>query len=259
MLYFSVPLFHGLSLHARVLINCSCSHSAQLWSNLTGVPIPKNMLLSIVRRGKEVPLLLRDSSALLILILFSLPLNVERAYFSCVTQALYNLTLIQSISQLAFLVPYSPKADPDSQLRSISNMYAYLKSCFERNLNSSLDIYFGSSFFESLFSAESVNSENKVWTEEEIIKSVKIFCLPFMRLAALFQSHLYNETFPANATDDNDDTFSILNSFLELKNDGVPSWLSSEPLTLIDSWIADYCEFFKKSIISAKVLKKLFT
>ena len=158
-----MPLFHGLSLHARVLINYSCSHSAQLWSNLTGVPIPEDLSLSVVRHGKEVPLLLRDPSALLILILFALPLNIEKAYFSCVAQALYNLTFIQSISQLALLVPFDPKTESEEKsLSSLSSIFSCIKSCLERYSNISLDI---SNPNSSLYKNYS-DFESKKWTIE---------------------------------------------------------------------------------------------
>lgn len=70
----SVPLFHVLALNAKVVISAPYDN---LWSQLTGLTL-EDQNLSLTTIEKEVPLFLKDASALLIQIFYALPLNVDK-------------------------------------------------------------------------------------------------------------------------------------------------------------------------------------
>ncbi|XP_044728240.1 E3 ubiquitin-protein ligase Ubr3 [Chrysoperla carnea] len=93
-----VPLLHVLAVHARVLAQWP---TWQIWTQITGVqgsPTTSPMALTTIER--EVPLLLKDPSALLIQFILLLPLHLDQAYFSSVVKTLYNLLYYQVVAQL---------------------------------------------------------------------------------------------------------------------------------------------------------------
>ena len=74
----SVALLHVLAMHARVLTNWPVSH---IWQQLAGLPSDPSAPLALIPHEKEVPLLLRDPTALLIQFILLLPLHLDQSKF----------------------------------------------------------------------------------------------------------------------------------------------------------------------------------
>lgn len=92
-----VPLLHVLAIHARCLALWPMS---RLWQQLAGVEIEAETT-AIVALEKEVPLLLRDPTAILLQLVLLLPLHIDETYFLCVVKVLYNLLYFQVLAQTA--------------------------------------------------------------------------------------------------------------------------------------------------------------
>ena len=140
-----LSLFHVLALNAKVFIQSSYS---EIWSQLTGLAPPDDQAMSLTQLEKEVPLLLKDPTALLIQLLFAMPLNIDKAYFSCIVQMLYNLNFAQALAQLTCLMTDEERAKfkeqyltdlkdsrdvNDSFLRTLPTFIGYLIDIFEHS------------------------------------------------------------------------------------------------------------------------------
>lgn len=112
--------------HARVwlmLVDPSLSNDMKTFLSIIGVRLNKEHCLESSRASNEeennnlislnpfdkktsllpkmeVPCLLRDPIATLLLIAVNLPLNVEKSVFSCVVSSIFNLVYIQSLLDL---------------------------------------------------------------------------------------------------------------------------------------------------------------
>ncbi|XP_026278143.1 E3 ubiquitin-protein ligase Ubr3 [Frankliniella occidentalis] len=92
-----VPLLHVLAIHARCLAVWPVS---RLWQQLAGVEIESDTT-ALAALEKEVPLLLRDPTAILLQLVLLLPLHIDETYFLCVVKVLYNLLYFQVLAQIA--------------------------------------------------------------------------------------------------------------------------------------------------------------
>lgn len=77
MLFPSVPLLHVLAMHARVLAHWPAWQS---WQQVAGV-VSRPPVTELSPYEREVPLLLKDPSALLTHFLLLLPLQLEQSKF----------------------------------------------------------------------------------------------------------------------------------------------------------------------------------
>ncbi|XP_046390043.1 E3 ubiquitin-protein ligase Ubr3 isoform X2 [Ischnura elegans] len=68
-------------------------------------PLPLEESLALAPQEREVPLLLRDPTALLTQFILLLPLQLELRYFSCIVKVLYNLLYFQVLAQLSCKMP----------------------------------------------------------------------------------------------------------------------------------------------------------
>lgn len=79
-LLFIVPLLHVLAVHARVLALWPDRMTFQQLCGMPAAPPNANALAPIER---EVPLLLRDPTALLLQFVLLLPLHLDQSKYSC--------------------------------------------------------------------------------------------------------------------------------------------------------------------------------
>ncbi|RWS04809.1 E3 ubiquitin-protein ligase UBR3-like protein [Dinothrombium tinctorium] len=248
-----VSLFHCLALDVKGVISPSY---APLWSQLTGLSPPEEFSLTLAQ--VEVPLILRDTCALLIQIFFALPLNVDKAYYTCVVQMLFNLNTIQAFAQLTCLVTEEERiklksnylGKNESKLQSVNDYMGYIVSQLE-----SSGLYSG-------IDEDDQKMPNRVWTCKELIEGVKNICIPFLRIAALLQTHLYKDHFPNTIADDTENEYSILCNYLciqgskksNLGSDLIfPCWIKNE-LSPIKTWCSEFSSFVTKATISARKL-----
>ncbi|RWS23952.1 E3 ubiquitin-protein ligase UBR3-like protein [Leptotrombidium deliense] len=244
-----VSLFHCLALDVKGVLSPSYAH---LWLQLTGLKSSDERSLTVAQ--VEVPLLLRDTCALLIQIFFALPLNVDKAYYTCVVQMLYSLNLIQAFAQLTcliteevrneFKIQFSSKAE--NKLETIWDYVGFIVTQLEES-----GLYCGID--------DDRKMPTRVWANKEIIEGVKSICTPFLRIAALLQSHLYKDHFPSTIADDVENEYSILCSYLGVQSckkiDSetdllLPTWVSNE-IVLIKTWCHDFSNFVVKSVMDA--------
>ncbi|XP_034238559.1 E3 ubiquitin-protein ligase Ubr3 isoform X4 [Thrips palmi] len=92
-----VPLLHVLAMHARCL---AVWPVGRMWQQLAGVEA-ETETTAIAPIEKEVPLLLRDPTAILLQLVLLLPLHIDETFFLCVVKVLYNLLYFQVLAQLS--------------------------------------------------------------------------------------------------------------------------------------------------------------
>ena len=113
-----MPLFHALSLNAKLVLPM---YYMKLWAQITGVDADE-IGSHLLPYEKQVPLLIKDVSAILLQFLYALPFNIDKgmivmnlsykrmnsvpfylAYFLSIVKALLNLNFIQAIVMMTFL------------------------------------------------------------------------------------------------------------------------------------------------------------
>ena len=88
---------------------------------------------------------------------------------------------------------------------------------------------------------------------------MKSICLPFLRIAALFQTHLYNDHFPSVVADDIENEYNYLCSYLAIHSSenktGViyPYYSCINPKYLVETWLIEISRFAESSIHTTKV------
>lgn len=256
-----IPLFHVLALNCHFLIP---QYYTSLWSQLTGLEVPDDFRESIVQVDKEVPLLLVDTCAILIQLLFALPLNVDEKYYDSIVQNLYNLTVFQSFSQIScFFTKDERKTmiqqmDRDELFNCPINMISYVISYYE-NHNS------------NLFSHMDTDDDqlmNKKWRPTELRDLAINMCLPFIRLATLLKCFLFNRDYPTfnKMTDEQFKKAEYFNLIrvLNLKTPTntrtteedafvMPYFVCDQPNRLLDIWLGQYSIFVEKALSDAIV------
>ena len=188
-----MPLFHVLALNCHFLIP---QYYTSFWSQLTGLPVPEDFRESIAPSDKEVPLMLVDTCAMLIQLLFALPLNVDEKYYDSIVQNLYNLTAMQALSQItgffnaderSAMIQQQPGREP---FETPASLIGYIVAAFESanpNLFRCLD--------QDEPDAAAASRTNK-WKPAELTDLAVNMVLPFVRLAALLKCYLYNREYP---------------------------------------------------------------
>lgn len=211
-----------------------------MWSQITGID-SENIGAHLTPYEKQVPLLVKDVSALLLQLLFALPLNIDKgditgltclanwltfclffpqAYFVSIVQALLNLSFVQALVLCIFRMS-------DEQKAEIKAKYQQL---IEKEFNGCFDyIGFILAKFDSTHEQQplALNAENvkhfilfsifnyffvqrKRLSTENILESVAKLCLPLLRISTML-SHLlfnhpglpsYKDQFPQNVFDE---------------------------------------------------------
>lgn len=293
-----------MALNARTLISDHWYATDQVWSHLTNITSDEDSL-NIKPVYSEVPLLLKDPIAIMLQLLFAIsPAIVDQTYFSCITQILFNLCATQSVCLLlAYMRPdCRPTIVGDSNesghssleensfeestisiQKSIIHLLALVNSqIYDCLIDSVPPINFG--VHDWIIGADSGDKRSfrKNLTDEDLqcIESrLKLTCLPFLRIAALLQHHLYKEYLPVLATsNDNLDSTAISSEFeslvkcLRLGNPMLDtssqisgdsrdlsiidclSWSTENPTRLIKSWSCEFNRFSTEYIVTARTL-----
>lgn len=235
------------------------------WSQLTGLNLPESYgRESIAQIDKEVPLLLVDTCAYLIQLLFALPLNIDEKYFDSIVQNLYNLTVVQSIGQLSCFFTEEERSTMRNQINKDelfnceSNMINYVINYFEIN---------NSNFYSCMDEGDHLKA--KKWSSSELRDLLIKMCLPFIRLASLLKCFLFNREYPSfsKLTDEQfnkaeyPNLIRILNLKISTTNNIedaflMPYFICSEPIELLNTWLNQYSLFLDRSLIVATVIKK---
>ncbi|XP_054716089.1 E3 ubiquitin-protein ligase ubr3-like [Uloborus diversus] len=263
-----VPLLHVLSMNSRFL---SQAVPYNVLTRLTGQMPSDHYCLSVY--DVEVPLLLRDVLALFFEIILTLPLNIGKAYYSSIIQILYNFLYVQALVQVSTMLNQSQRASwKKTAIEKVgpvdqANDSEELQNNEDPRMND-LAVILGS-VIENLehgylyIEDDEMDPEQRstVWNEKELESNISGYCLHFLRIAALLQSHLYEESsLPFYCKDDEE--FECLCQYLgllppESKDPTATSclkWTVHDPRILIKTWCQDFVNFSNKSIMASRAL-----
>ncbi|UXI22783.1 hypothetical protein NH340_JMT08726 [Sarcoptes scabiei] len=99
-------LFKLISLNTKLKSPIDCS---KIWAQITSYD-ERNDLFS-KSNEKDVPLLLKDVSTLLLQCLYSLPLNMSKSNYLMIVKSLFNVNFVQAILMLSFLLSSDEKLE----------------------------------------------------------------------------------------------------------------------------------------------------
>lgn len=258
-----MPLFHVLALNCHFLIP---QYYTSFWSQLTGLPVPEDFRESVVQSDKEVPLLLVDTCAMLIQLLFALPLNVDEKYYDSIVQNLYNLTAVQALSQITGFfsedersVMLQQASREQQPFDTPMNMIGYIAAAFE-SANPNLFRYQDEP-------EAAANRKDKAWKTSELTDLAVNMVLPFVRMAALLKCSLYNREYPSFAQMSEEqlrrgeylNLARILNLNTASSSDPagssflMPHFTCDQPTNLVDIWLNQYTALSENSLMVAIV------
>ncbi|XP_076232510.1 ubr3 ubiquitin ligase isoform X2 [Calliopsis andreniformis] len=209
-----VALLHVLAVHARMLTTWPVYHT---WQQLSGIPAGPASSLALTLHEGEIPLLLRDPTALLIHFILLLPLHLDQTYFSSVVKVIYNLLYYQVILQISCSLTQAERETilrrefiERSPMSSETILYRIIQYFNETPLYRADDTYKPST------SSSTSYARVKMHNIEQQIQSM---CLPFLRIAALLRYHLYEQPLPLVRTPHTE--FVRLVYYLELVSEGM--------------------------------------
>ncbi|XP_076228505.1 ubr3 ubiquitin ligase isoform X4 [Nomia melanderi] len=215
-----VALLHVLARQAKHLISWPAHPT---WEQLAGIPAEPAAPLALIPHEREIPLLLRDPTALLIQFILLLPLHVDLTYFSSVVKVMYNLLYYQVLLQISCGLT---QAERNSILRR--------DQCIDRTPVSSETILYRiiEHFNDSPLYHRSDDVAYKPSTSSStpyarflflkmhnIEQQIQTLCLPFLRVASLLRYHLYEQPLPLVSTPQTE--FVRLVYYLELVSEGM--------------------------------------
>ncbi|XP_072747592.1 E3 ubiquitin-protein ligase Ubr3 isoform X3 [Anoplolepis gracilipes] len=208
-----VALLHVLAMHARVLVTWPVHH---VWQQLSGIPLIEEPALTPYER--EVPLLLRDPTAMLIQFILLLPLHLDQTYFSGVVKVLYNLLYYQVIIQIS--CNFS-QAERNTILK---RKYSCATTPSETILAEIIENFNESGLYSDTDDDEPSTSSSPTYAKVKthcVEQQIQSLCLPFLRVASLLRYHLYEQPLPLIRTSQSE--FVRLVYYLELVTEGM-SW-----------------------------------
>ncbi|XP_070388387.1 E3 ubiquitin-protein ligase ubr3 isoform X2 [Dermacentor albipictus] len=237
-----LPLFRVLALHADRWME---RRQAPFWSQLTGMVLSEN-LTSLTPVERKVPVFVCDPAAVLLELMLALPLDLERAYYTCLVRSLYALNYVQSLVQISCNLGHVARTQfkqkslgsPNS-LESADSVLGLLVEQLEQ----------GNLYIDDEDMDTHVRQRDQELTGHQLEKQVMAMCGPFLRIAALLQSHLFEEKLPIAA--DPADELGMLCLFLGLGREGQPpqlaaagvSWVTESPQVLLRSWCREFNQF----------------
>ncbi|XP_066595206.1 E3 ubiquitin-protein ligase Ubr3 [Prorops nasuta] len=247
-----VALLHVLAMHARLLTTWPVHHT---WQQLSGISAEPSTPLALTPHSKkEVPLLLRDPTALLIQFILLLPLHLDQTYFSSVVKVLFNLLYYQVIVQISCTFSTAErntllKRCEDGSATSWESIIAKVISHFNDT-----ELY---STEETTREASTSSSVTYKWVKTfPIEQQIRHLCLPFLRVAALLRHHLYEQPLPLVTAPQAE--FVRLVYYLELVTEGMHwdnfnstvalNWKDEEASTSVPlSWCNQFRELFMRN------------
>ncbi|XP_069111047.1 E3 ubiquitin-protein ligase ubr3-like [Argopecten irradians] len=252
-----LPLTHVLSMHSKIL---TTKPYTDLWSHITGVTCSEESS-SVLPYNKEVPVLLKDPSSLLIQLILTLPATIEKEHFILLTKMLYNVVFIQALACTSCKFTMDEREAWRKKGRKVSfdSLEGILSQVITR-----LEV---SRLYEDV-DMQDVGIPaicQSVWSPHCVDMAVQDFCLPFLKIAALVRHHMFEQEFPEKAP--NTTEFQETCQFLGLNKIGttitpphlvssssIVHWLVPEPLTLVRAWCTDLTNFINTHPSDAKSL-----
>ncbi|KAG8173188.1 hypothetical protein JTE90_003589 [Oedothorax gibbosus] len=208
-----VPLLNVLSLHSNLLSqtidkNQQMDYAVKVWTRLIG-QIPDDRS-SLTVYGAEFPTIVRDPIALILQIVLTLPMNLDKGYFRCAVQVLYNFLCIRSLLQISCKLDYYRRNEFRRDVKKLMSTHnedcdiSCRSACFMTELKELLG------FIINIFDSSSLYMEYDEMpptqclvecTDEALENSLREHSLHFLKIAALLQSHLFEENILITAED----------------------------------------------------------
>lgn len=251
-------LLHVLAMHARVLTNWPIHLT---WQQLCGTPPDDHpaTFLALTPHEREVPLLLRDPTSLLIQFCLILPLHIDQTYFTTVVKVIYNLLYYQILLQVSCSLT---KSERDT-LGNDSNYYAQYPKNNDNQQQRKTSELIMKNMIDNFNMSEFYNDEVTNRNIKSIEQQIQLLCLPFLRVAALLRHHLYSQPLPEIRTKQTE--FVRLVYYLELITEGMDwdcfnaavalNWQDDDTsINVPKLWCDQYLAFYKRSQIAGKRL-----
>uniref|UniRef100_A0A224Z7I3 E3 ubiquitin-protein ligase n=1 Tax=Rhipicephalus zambeziensis TaxID=60191 RepID=A0A224Z7I3_9ACAR len=248
-----LPLFRVLALHADRWME---RRQAPFWSQLTGMVLSEN-LTSLMPVERKVPVFVCDPAAVLLELMLALPLDLEKAYYTCLVRSLYAINYVQALVQISCNLGHMARTQfkqktlgsPNS-LESADSVLGLLVEQLEQ----------GNLYIDDEDMDAQVRQKSQELSGHLLEKQVMTMCGPFLRVAALLQSHLFEEKLPTTA--DPADELGALCHFLGLGREGQPahsstvgvSWVTESPQVLLRSWCREFNQFAGVVPVAARSL-----
>ncbi|XP_058794286.1 E3 ubiquitin-protein ligase Ubr3 isoform X2 [Phymastichus coffea] len=251
-----VALLHVLAVHARVLTLWPVH---QTWEQLTGLPLDPASHLALVPHEGDVPLLLRDPTALLLQFILLLPLHIDQTYFSAVVKVLYNLLYYQIIVQISCGLTQAERNAVIGRSMLDDQTFAPTSEAILRTVI----VYFrDTALYCNDDNASSSTSHARI-RSHVIEQQIQSLCLPFLRVAALLRHHLYEQPIPLIRSAETE--FVRLVYYLELVTEGMDwscfnaavalKWQNDEvAVSVPHTWFEQFAVFVTQSEIAARGL-----
>ncbi|ESO97194.1 hypothetical protein LOTGIDRAFT_51305, partial [Lottia gigantea] len=250
-----LPLLHVLSLHSKIL-TLSPTPYTPLWSHITGVTCNNSDDLSLSLYQKDVPLLLKDMTALLIQFVLTLPFTIKEEHFSFVLQMLYNALYVQALTVVICKFGFEERKAWGEKGRhaTVDSLEGMLSHLITRINCSRL--------FEQELDQTFAAICQSVWSPQSVEMSLQEHMLPFLRMAVILKHHLFKTIYPENQ---NEAEYIYLCKLLNLvKGDSPPSkeltssslvrWAAPEPIQLTRAWCVHFIDFVNTSPAVARSL-----
>ncbi|XP_020708415.2 E3 ubiquitin-protein ligase Ubr3 [Athalia rosae] len=248
-----VALLHVLAMHARVLTNWPVW---QTWQQLSGLPAEPAAPLALTPVEKEVPLLLRDPTALLIQFILLLPLHLDQTYFSSVVKVVYNLLYYQVITQVGYNLSRAER----SIVQRRGKVSEGAPTTLEEALYSVVSYFSNTELYQSRTPPKHLPRFNNIQSVEPQVQKL---CLPFLRVAALLRYHLYQQPIPLVRRPQTE--FVRLVYYLELVTEGMDwecfnaavalNWQDDEAsISVPRMWLDQFSAFINRNAESARSL-----
>ncbi|XP_011496807.1 PREDICTED: E3 ubiquitin-protein ligase UBR3 [Ceratosolen solmsi marchali] len=252
-----VALLYVLAVHARVLTTWPVHHT---WQQLSGLPLDPVPQLALTGQEGEVPLLLRDPTALLIQFILLLPLHLDQTYFSAVVKVLYNLLYYQVVLQISCGLTQAERS------AIIGRGMLNDRSCptTSEAILRTVITYFRDSELYHNDDATSTSATNHAKIRSHVIEQqIQTLCLPFLRVATLLRHHLYEQPIPLIRSPETE--FVRLVYYLELVTEGmdwncfnasvVLNWQNEDVSVSVPRlWFDQFGAFVSHSEIAARSL-----
>ncbi|XP_038076588.1 E3 ubiquitin-protein ligase UBR3-like isoform X3 [Patiria miniata] len=210
----------------------------------------------------EIPVLLKDPVATLINLVLAMQHPISKEHFSCIVRTLYAPLYIQALSVISCRMPDTERrawAESGKTCQAQSNELQ-----MQPLLSQVINMYSNSTLYDDTDLLERLAICQSVWTLQCIETAAQEYCLPFLRIAALMQHHLFRDELPTCQKQDLE--FELLVNYLRLYTapsvGETPADLYSarclhfvgNPSEFMKAWCQDLLTFVRKNRKTAKSL-----
>ncbi|CAM9941400.1 unnamed protein product [Lampetra planeri] len=184
------------------------------WSRLTHMVGPDHRAESEREDQSAVPVLYSDVSSLLLFLLLSMPQPLHKEHVTCVVRVLYTLAYVQTLAALSLRLGVDERAawmQGESRPQGTDGEDG---ECSWREILAIVTAGLTQLYEKEQPGADTAALSGCVWSPHSVEFSVQQGVLPFLRVAALLQHHLYRDELPT--CQNPEEEFSALAEFLSL-------------------------------------------